>query len=62
MAYYMGYHYDEPKRGKGFCMTADFGHGKLTFDPITKGYATEVRRELLRNGYTKDDIKSERNR
>jgi hypothetical protein len=52
----MGYHYKEPKKGKGFRLEGDFGTGSLVFDPITKASAVEIRREMLRNGMGKENI------
>jgi len=58
----MGYHYDEPKKGKGHQLVAYFRTGSLLFDPITKESALSIRREMLRNGYAKSDIVITKNR
>jgi hypothetical protein len=62
MQMYMGYYYNEPKRGKGFRLEANFGSGSLVFDPIIKCDAMEIRRQMLLQGYSKDDITLEKNR
>jgi hypothetical protein len=62
MNMYMGYYYDIPQKGKGHRLEASFGSGSLLFDPITKSSALSIKREMLKNGYSKEDITITKNR
>ncbi len=53
----MGYHYDQPKRGGGVSLQA----GNLYIASMTKASANEIKKELIRNGFDKEEIKIENN-
>ena len=56
-SYTMGYYYDRPKRGKGYNLTC----GRLYIACLTKSSALEVKRELIREGHSSEDVKIEKN-
>ena len=50
--YSFGYHYDCPKRGKGY--TLEWDNGIICY--IVKKDAERIKRDLIRRGYKKEEI------
>jgi hypothetical protein len=56
-SYMMGYHYEMPKRGDGVRLTC----GRLLISSMTKASANNVKKQLILDGHSKDDILIEKN-
>ena len=62
MSMYMGYHYNEPKRGNGCSLKAKGDRGSVLYFPsITKASALNIKKEMLNRGYEETDIDIEKN-